>query len=185
MSVKSIGTDRWHNFIKPDEKKSINYLQIGSLYRTNITSVLGTYAKNPLSLVHCIDHWLNYTNFREYKGKFDNLFQNFFNNLEEEDKNKLIIHCGYSHIKIPELINNFFDIIFIDGDLNSEYVLENAVLAFRKLKINGIMIINKLNETSLLQNGIRAFISCYASKIEIIGEINGEEVFLKKIKPHF
>jgi hypothetical protein len=179
--------NNWFPFINPDEKKPINYLEIGCLYGANVISVLETYAKHPLSLAHCIDPWIDYNDYREYTGEFDDIYNTFLSNIIKlENKDKIIIHRGYSHEKIPKLINNFFDIIYIDGNHNPEYVLEDAVLAFRKLKIDGIMIFDDYGwgGPDLTQKGIDAFLAAYSSKIERLGELN-TQVFIRKIKPHY
>ena len=179
--------DNWFNFIKPNEKIAINYLEIGCFYGANVISVLETYAKHPLSSIHCIDPWIDYTDYGEYKGQFDYIYNTFLSNINKlECKDKINVHRGYSHDQIPKLIHNFFDIIYIDGNHNPEYVLEDAVLAFRKLKINGVMIFDDYGwgGPDLTQKGIDAFLSAYSSKIERLGELN-TQVFIRKIKPHF
>ena len=61
-----------------------------------------------------------------------------------------------------------FDIIYIDGNHEPEYVLEDAVLSFRKLKPGGIIIFDDytficdgINSTKL---GIDSFIMSYSEK---------------------
>ena len=74
--------------------------------------------------------------------------------------------------------DEFFDIIYIDGNHDSEYVLEDAVLSFRKLKKGGIMIFDDYgwDETKL---GIDSFLSCYSKNINMIGMSN-LQIFIKK-----
>ena len=177
----------WFPFITPNDKKPINYLEIGCFYGANVISVIDSYAKHELSCVHCIDPWLTYDDYDQYKGEFDAIYKIFTSNINKLDsKDKIQIHRGYSHDEIPKLIDNFFDIIYIDGNHNPEYVLEDAVLAFRKLKIDGVMIFDDYGwgGPDLTQKGIDAFLSAYSSKIERLGEFN-TQVFIKKIKPHF
>ena len=56
-------------------------------------------------------------------------------------KDKIIVKRGYSNKEINNFEDNFFDIIYIDCNHEPEYVLEDAVLSFRKLKKDGIMMI--------------------------------------------
>ena len=46
------------------------------------------------------------------------------NNIDKFDvKDKIIINRGYSNIEIPKFQDEYFDIIYIDGNHESEYVL--------------------------------------------------------------
>lgn len=76
--------------------------------------------------------------------------------------------------------DKFFDIIYIDGNHEPEYVMEDAVLSFRKLKEGGIMIFDDYGWT---QRGIDGFMRGYYKKIQIIGEFC-TQVFIKKLKSH-
>ena len=49
---------------------------------------------------------------------------------------------GYSHKEIFRFDDNYFDIIYIDGNHEPEFVLEDAILSFRRLKKEGIMILD-------------------------------------------
>ena len=70
--------------------------------------------------MYCIDPWEDYD---EYKN------QQFINNIENSGvKDKIIINRGYSNLEIPKFQDEFFDIIYIDGNHEPEYVLEDAVL---------------------------------------------------------
>jgi hypothetical protein len=86
--------------------------------------------------LYCIDPWEDYDDYSEYKNKQQSIYNSFINNIENSGvKDKIIIiNRGYSNLEIPKFQDNFFDIIYIDGNHEPEYVLEDAVLSFRKLK---------------------------------------------------
>lgn len=86
----------------------------------------------------------------------------------------------YSHSEIPKYQDNFFDIIYIDGNHEPEYVLEDAVLSFRKLKIGGIMILMIWiwGGPDLTKRGIDGFLNGYHKQIQYIGQVN-TQVFIK------
>jgi predicted O-methyltransferase YrrM len=98
-------------------------------------------------------------------------------------KDKIIVNRGYSNVKILDYEDQFFDIIYIDGNHEPEYVLEDAVLSFRKLKVNGILIFDDYGwgGPDLTKRGIDGFLNGYHKRIEILGELN-TQVFIKKIK---
>jgi len=96
-------------------------------------------------------------------------------------KEKINVRRGYSNVEIPKFQDDFFDIIYIDGNHEPEYVLEDAVLSFRKLKRGGMMIFDDYgwNGPMMTQRGIDGFLSGYHKRITVLGEIN-TQVFLRK-----
>jgi predicted O-methyltransferase YrrM len=135
--------DNWFNNIDINnyKDKQINYLEIGTFYGANILSVANTYGLHNDSRLYCIDPWEDYNDYPEYKNQQPIIYNSFINNIENSGvKDKIIINRGYSNLEIPKFQDEFFDIIYIDGNHEPEYVLEDAVLSFRKLKKNGIMI---------------------------------------------
>jgi predicted O-methyltransferase YrrM len=84
---------------------------------------------------------------------------------------------------VPQLQDNFFDIIYIDGNHEPEYVLEDAVLSFRKLKVGGILIFDDYGwgGPDLTKKGIDGFLSGYHKRITFLGE-KITQVFVRKIR---
>jgi hypothetical protein len=176
----------WFGHINVDQYKTrpINYLEIGTFYGANLFSVDKTYGEHPESKLHCIDPWEDYDEYPEYKNEQPSIYEAFTANLESSgSKDKITVHRGYSNVVIPTLEDNFFDIIYIDGNHEPEYVLEDAVLSFRKLKKDGIMIFDDYGwgGPDLTQRGIDAFMSGYHKRIERLGE-KDSQVFIRKIK---
>ena len=135
--------NNWFNAvdIKKFKDTPINYLEIGTFYGANILSVANTYGLHNDSKLYCIDPWEDYDEYPEYKNHQTSIYNAFIENIENSGvKDKIIINRGYSNLEIPKFKDEFFDIIYIDGNHEPEYVLEDAVLSFRKLKKNGIMI---------------------------------------------
>jgi len=138
--------NNWFNHINISNysDKPINYLEIGTVYGANILSVANTYGlhkDSKLYCIDCIDPWEDYDDYPEYKNQQSSIYESFIHNIENSGvKDKIIINRGYSNLEIPKFQDDVFDIIYIDGNHEPEYVLEDAVLSFRKLKKNGIMI---------------------------------------------
>jgi hypothetical protein len=134
-------SDNWFDFISVDENKIINYLEIGTFYGANLLSVAETYGKNINSKLYCIDPWIDYDDYSEYKNKQNLIYETFLKNINNSiNKNKIIINRGFSKDKILNFEDNFFDIIYIDGNHEPNYVLEDAVLSFRKLNQMGHLV---------------------------------------------
>jgi predicted O-methyltransferase YrrM len=178
--------DNWFNHVNVNiyKNRPINYLEIGAFHGANILSVAKTYASHCDSKLYCIDPWEDYTEYTEYKNQQSSVYSSFINNITNSGEiDKIIINRGYSNLEIPKIQDDFFDIIYIDGNHEPEYVLEDAVLSFRKLKTNGIMIFDDYGwgGPDLTQKGIDGFLSGYHKRIQNLGERNSQ-VFITKLK---
>ena len=164
--------------------KPINYLEIGAFYGANLLSVDQSYGSHPDSKLYCIDPWEEYDEYPEYKNEQSTIYDAFINNIENSgSKDKIVIKRGYSNAEIPKFEDNFFDIIYIDGNHEPEYVLEDAVLSFRKLKKDGIMIFDDYGwgGPDLTQRGIDGFVSGYHKRIQNLGETD-TQIFIRKMR---
>lgn len=177
--------NNWFNIINVNDyiNRKINYLEIGTFYGANIISVGITYGIHNESKLYCIDPWEDYDEYSEYKNEQPHIYESFMKNVENLGfKEKIIINRGYSNKEVLKFEDDFFDIIYIDGNHEPEYVLEDAVLSFRKLKKNGILIFDDYGwgGPDLTQKGIDAFLAGYSKRIEKLGILNSQ-VFIKKI----
>jgi len=178
--------NNWFNNVNVNEynKKPINYLEIGTFYGANLLSVANSYGLHNDSKLYCIDPWEDYDEYPEYKNQQTSIYNAFLTNVENSGmKDKIVINRGYSNIEIPKFEDNFFDIIYIDGNHEPEYVLEDAVLSFRKLKNNGIMIFDDYGwgGPDLTQKGIDGFLSGYHKRIQYLGNVQSQ-VFVRKLR---
>jgi predicted O-methyltransferase YrrM len=174
----------WFSFVDMEFyiRRPINYLEIGTFYGANLISVANTYGIHNDSKLYCIDPWNDYDEYLEYKNQQSNIYNMFIQNVETSGvKNKIIIKRGYSNIEIPKFQDEMFDIIYIDGNHEPEYVLEDAVLSFRKLKKEGFMIFDDYNwgGPELTKRGIDGFLSGYHKRINILGE-EKTQLFIQK-----
>jgi predicted O-methyltransferase YrrM len=174
----------WERYVDLEEhqERPINYLEIGALHGANAISVAETYAVHPHSKIHIIDPWEDYSEYPEYKGKQEENYTIFLSNIEESGvKDKIVVHRGYSKDKVPTFQDEYFDLIYIDGNHEPEAVLEDAVLSFRKLKHDGILIFDDYGwgGPDLTQRGIDAFVSAYYKQISTTFMFN-EQLFVRK-----
>jgi predicted O-methyltransferase YrrM len=167
----------------PEEDKPINYLEIGTFYGANLISVAKTYAKHKDSRLYCIDPWEDYDTYTEYKGQQQNIYSTFLENIKNNDlTEKTSVLRGFSHSEIVKLEDNFFDIIYIDGNHIPRYVLEDAVLSFRKLKPGGYMIFDDYmgGGVDYCCRAIHAFIDLYMKDITVYPHCIEDQIFLRK-----
>jgi hypothetical protein len=133
--------------------------------------------------LYCVDPWADYYGYDEYVNEQSKIYNTIVDNVERSgEKNKIIIRRGCSNVEIPKFDDEFFDIIYIDGNHEPEYVLEDAVLSFRKLKKNGIMIFDDYGwgGPDLTQKGIDGFLLGYHKRIKYLGE-KETQVFIQKL----
>jgi len=172
-------SNMWFDVI-PNMNTPIKYLEIGTFYGANAISVNYSYAQNPESEIHCIDPWEDYSDYPEYKNEQNKIYNDFMSNINScEFKDKFKIHRGYSNVKLLEFKDDYFDIIYIDGNHEPEYIIEDAVLSFRKLKPGGFMIFDdyEWGDSSI---GIDSFCKCYKKKIKILSQDN-YQLYLEKL----
>jgi predicted O-methyltransferase YrrM len=173
----------WVYVIPNTSTKPVNYLEIGAFYGANLLSFERTYGAHPESKLYCIDPWEDYEEYPEYKTEQPKIYDTFTQNIENSGKkDKIIIKRGYSNNEIPKLPDDFFDIIYIDGNHEPEYVMEDAVLSFRKLKKGGIMIFDDYGwgGPDLTQSGIDGFIHGYHKKLKLLCLLDCQ-VFIQKL----
>jgi SAM-dependent methyltransferase len=189
MSFKGVKyrlADNWLGHINVNNyaNKKINYLEIGCFYGANIISVEQTYGKHKDSRLYGVDPWEDYAEYPEYKNTQDNTYKTFSENIKNSGKEeKFIVKRGYSNDVIPQFSDDFFDIIYIDGNHEPDYVLEDAVLCFRKLKKGGIMIFDDYGwgGPDLTKAGIDAFLRGFHKKIDPLIRVNKMQVFVEKL----
>ena len=179
--------DNWKYVLKIPEF-AINYLEIGVNCGANLFSVAETFAKHPNSKLYGIDPWQDYEGYNEYKEEQELIYNKFINNLANyKDNYKITPLRGLSNQIIPTFPDEYFDIIYIDGNHEPEFILEDAVLSFRKLKKDGYLIFDDYDWTlngdsdHNTINGIESFISAYRNRIDRSSVISiNTQVFVKK-----
>jgi hypothetical protein len=167
--------NNWFSLVDVEQYKTrpINYLEIGVFYGANLLSVANSYGLHPESKLYGVDPWEDYEEYPEYKEQQSTIYNNFLKNLQNSGvQDKVILHRGYSNTEIPKFQDEMFDIIYIDGNHEPEYVLEDAVLSFRKLKKGGIMIFDDYGwgGPDLTKRGIDGFLNGYHKRITYLGE---------------
>ena len=174
--------NNWLSEIKPGDAP-IKYLEVGTYYGANLISVEKIYATHPDSELHCIDPWEDYSDYDEYKGEMPSIYSTFGENIKAAGiEKKVSVHRGYSHKELVKFSDEYFDMIYIDGNHKPEYVLEDCVLAFRKLKPNGYMVIDDFGwgGDDYTQRGIIAFFQGFRDRIHIHPAIKDTQVFVQK-----
>lgn len=154
-----------------DLTRALNYVEIGTYHAGNLLHFIHYFNIN--EVVAC-DPYIDYSSYSEYLTQQDQnyqIFQRNFNQVSTELKDKIEFIKDYSHNVLPKLKDNHYDIIYLDGNHAPYAVLEDAVLAWRKLKIGGILIFDDYGwgDTS---TGIDTFLICYNRYLKVIHSKN-------------
>jgi hypothetical protein len=158
---------KWINYI-PVENKPIQYLEIGARVGENIIDMAKSYCQNPDSKIHCVDPWMDYDEYPEYKGQQDVTFDIFKTNTSPYS-NKIVVHRGFSDDIVPTFENDFFDMVYIDGNHETEYVYRDGLMALQKTKKGGYIIFDDYHVFwSQTIKGIDKFLAEHSENVKIL-----------------
>jgi len=110
-------------------------------------------------------------------------------NLDEEyinvkntfsNDNRVYVHKGLSYDILNSFEDNYFDMIYIDGNHAQKYVLEDIVLSMKKIKSEGWIIIDDL-QCEEVSSTIRNILHIYKDDCELI-QIHEGQLFIKMKK---
>lgn len=169
----------WKNFI-PIENKQINYLEIGVLKGINTIIVEASYCKHPESKLYCVDPWCDYDEYSEYKEKQSENYNDFLFNIRHSgSSHKYEIKRGFSENIVPTFEDNFFDLVFIDGNHETDYVYKDGEMSLQKLKSGGYIVFDDYDwpQTKI---GIDKFLEDYTNQIKILGN-TPFQIFIQKL----
>ena len=174
----------WTPYI-PMKDGPINYLEIGVADGGNAIHVAQSYAKHSDSKIFCVDPWFDYDDYPEYKGQQDIAWNSFNNNIQNFGSiDKFIIKRGLSHEIVSLFKDNFFDIIYVDGNHEEDYVYEDGVMALQKCKPGGYIIFDDYQPGRWDQTirGIDMFQKNFSNKIQIIEKMTPfyQSIIIKK-----
>jgi len=159
----------WSPYI-PMSNGPINYLEIGVADGGNAIIISKSYAKNPDSRIYCVDPWMDYDEYPEYKGQQELGYNTFLRNINSlADSSKFIIKRGFSDNIVPTFDNDFFDIIFVDGNHETEFVYRDGVMALQKVKVGGYIVFDDyLLGWKQTMAGIDKFIADYQASLDVV-----------------
>lgn len=170
---------RWKPVLK-EEDRPINYLEIGVFSGQNVISVAKSFAKHPDSKLYCVDPWTDYDEYPEYKGIINNVYNEFIKNMNNEGiMNKLSIHRDFSQNVVPKFEDEFFDIAYIDGNHETEFVYNDGVMTLPKVKSGGYIIFDDYDwpQTRI---GVNKFITEHQSFFNVVQHTQNQ-MFVKKL----
>lgn len=179
--------DQWTKILNYKHYSSIpiKYCEIGVFNGINFICVEKIFGNHSKTEMVAIDPWLNYDDYPEYKDKnMQSIYDTAIENMKKNniDMNKVKIMREFSHKAAHQLQDEYFDIIYIDGNHEPHAVMEDAVLYFRKLKLGGIMIFDDIHSDWMdVVTAATDFSKNYRNKMKAI-TIHNSQLYLEKIK---
>src|SRR3989344_9375287 len=166
MKTNTQRTPYWLNVIKKfANKPDLHALEIGSFEGESTVSMLEHVLTHPTAQITCIDPFL-------YLPK-----EQLFDENTSSFKQKIIKIKGHSQEKLRKLPLNYYDFIYINGSHIASDVLEDAILSFRLLKDNGILIFDNCRQ----KKAIDAFLTIYSNRIQLLQK--NYRIVLQKLGP--
>ena len=164
---------------------NLKFLEIGCFEGRATCWLLENILTAPSSKIHAIDTFEGSIEHSDEKLDLHSLEDVFRGNIEPF-KDKVIVWKGYSQDILRKFEpNTRFDFIYVDGSHQAPDVLEDAVLAFRLLSKDGIMIFDdykwaKYDDRHMNPGmGIDAFISTFGNQLEVL--LREYQVIIRKI----
>jgi len=163
-------------------KKKLKILEIGSFEGLSALFFLYNF---PNSKLTCVDLWKynkqnKNCNFFNVEKKFDNNTKKFKNKLEKFKQSS----DSFFKENLEYLVNKF-DIIYIDGNHNYQFVFRDLKNSFRALKVGGLLIADDFLNYSFFKDcnknpisAIVVFLNIFYKKIKIIKITN--QIFIQK-----
>lgn len=179
---KNPGID-WAPYI-PMDYRPISYLEIGVADGGNAIYVADSFCKHPESKLHCVDPWIDYEEYPEYKGEQEIGWNTFNKNIENSPHHsKFSVYRGFSDAVVPSFPNEYFDIIFVDGNHETDYVYRDGQMALDKVKKGGYIIFDDYTYSwPQTVKGIEMFLNDYGNKITIVmKDLNRNQAIVKKL----
>lgn len=144
--------DWWTGAIPDFNDRPIVYGEVGVFCGHNLISVEKRFANHPDSKLYAIDPWMDYEEYPEMRGDQDKHYIYFSNNIKKTNiESKVITLRKKSEEALLEFDDNFFDILYIDGSHEYEYVVKDCKLSILKTKVSGYIIVDDTNYPPIIR----------------------------------
>jgi len=151
----------------------INYLEIGCADGGNAVIVAKSYAHHPESKLYCVDPWADYDEYGEYKGQQESGWERFNRNIQKcSNPAKFVIKRGLSQDLVPTFPDEFFDLIFVDGNHETDYVYRDGLMSLEKVKIGGYIVFDDyINSWPPVVEGVKKFVETAGSRVRVVADL--------------
>lgn len=155
------------------DKTDVRSLEIGSFEGRSAIWLLENILTHPTAHITCIDTWQGSAEHTNSHIDFSLVKRNFDSNIQRSgNAQRVTVIQSASHIALKRLEPDSFHFIYIDGSHKASDVLEDAVLSWRLLKHDGILIFDdyiwesQYAEIESPKLAVDSFISCFSDQIK-------------------
>lgn len=159
------------------DKPNLTFLEIGCFEGQATCWLLDNILTNNDAIIHVIDTFEGSMEHLDKTAHIENLgelFDRFLNNIGSSYK--VLIHPGKSQEVLQNeiKIDRTFDFIYVDGSHTAYDTLVDAVLAFQRLKVGGVMIFDDYGWNGYAEDylcpklGIDSFLNCFKGQYELL-----------------
>jgi len=155
---------KWKEII-PTTHEPIKVLEIGAYHGANVCCLTKSHAIHTGSEIHVVDPWCDYSGYDEYKDEQAMNFATFIRNISKLspcDMAKIHLHRMKSQEIDKRFADEMFDIIYIDGNHLTKYVLEDSIVSFKKVKRGGWIVWDDVFDKEV-KNALQMFLHLYKS----------------------
>ena len=172
-----LAENEWKDII-PLYNDKINYCEIGVFCGHNIVSFANNFIKNNESKLYCIDPWLSYNDCPDaHYGNHSENYTFFKKNIKNFNLESKVVECrGFSGIELLKFENEYFDLIYIDGNHHEPYFEMDMELSYLKLKKGGIIIVDDCDHPPIGKKAVEIFENKY--NLEVLTK--KEQYFYRK-----
>lgn len=181
--------ENWETWLAPlKNNKNLYFLEIGCFEGRATRWLLENILTHPTAKIYCIDTFLGSMEHEEDSVDMTLIKKNFHRNIKPyRNKVSVLHHSSHDALRDHHILfkSHSFDFIYIDGSHKASDVLEDAILSFRLLKKNGIMLFDDYEwqryENPILNPkiAIDAWLACFADQYELVYQ--GWQLCIKKI----
>jgi hypothetical protein len=160
-------------------------LEIGAHHGANTCSLFKTFARHTDSEVHTVDPWADYPDYNEYQKLQDQNYSLFLQNVSKlppTEIRKLFIHRELSDKVEHRFTDNYFDIIYIDGNHEIKWVLHDALLALKKVTPGGWLIFDDAQDPNVI-TALNIFLQDHKDLFESEIKCHHCQIYLKRKSP--
>jgi predicted O-methyltransferase YrrM len=178
-------TPAWEAALAPFKAKpGVQYLEVGVYEGMSVAWMLENILTDPSSRVTAVDIFYG-TVTESVNGFSEALRDKFLRNVEAAGgTDKIRVITEFSQTALRRLPAQYFDIIYIDGSHMAPDVLEDAVLAMRLLKKDGVLIFDdyrwKMKDPLMNRPkyALDVFVEFYGEQFDYLH--NGSQLILRR-----
>jgi hypothetical protein len=175
-----LAQDFWRGVIPDTSNVAIKYVEIGVFCGFNLVSVGHTFGSHPDSKLYAIDPWSNYEGYNEFLETQDYNYRCYKNNIKVGNIEEKVVELrGFSHEIMPKFDDNFFDIVYVDGSHQYDFVVIDCKLAAQKVKSGAYIIVDDTNHPPIVK-ATEVVFNDPTSNIKFVADIQGCQRVFKK-----